>query len=141
MNNILKNLFTNKKATEIKDNSIIKIVVVDFVCHNNIYANTLFDALNNTNFKATLFTEKFNKHFLNLNKRTFFDLIDYGNTILNKEQADVLIWGYQEGDNIRINFHTKHSFANWDNLSFGILESVDIPTKYLKSFPNMIRFC
>ena len=47
------------------------------------------------------FDEPFNKSFLNLESRTLFDLIDKGQTILDKTGADVLLWGCREGSRIR----------------------------------------
>ena len=54
--------------------------------------------------EVSYFEDPFPKNFLNLDNRTLFDLIDKGLNIIDHTHADVLIWGYREGDKIRINF-------------------------------------
>ena len=62
---------------------------------------------------VSYFDEPFSKNFLSLDTRTLFDLIDKGQAILDRTGADVLLWGYREGEKIRINFQnaSKRSFC------------------------------
>lgn len=72
-----------------------KIVVVEF--SENIESNSgevIARLLSSKDgLEVSYFDEPFSKTFLNLESRTLFDLIDRGQTILDKTQADVLIWG------------------------------------------------
>lgn len=66
----------------------------------NILQN--FEGLN-----VVYFSENFDKSFLNLESRNIFDLIDKGQSIMDKTNADVILWGYRGSGHIRINFQTK----------------------------------
>ena len=52
------------------------------------------------------YDEIFPKNFLNLESKTLFDLIDNGQSIIERTHADVIIWGYRENNHIRLNFQT-----------------------------------
>ena len=78
-------------------------------------------------FNISYFNEPFNKTFLNLEGRTFFDFIDKGQTILDKTGADILLWGYRENDKIRLNFQTPYQYEQ-NNTSFvSLLDSLYLP--------------
>ena len=73
--------------------------------------------------------------------RHFFDLSDTGNKILQKLNADIVIWGYQEDANIRLNFQTANAYSDWDNVSCSILDSLYIPAEHFEHinfFPEML---
>ena len=72
----------------------LKVVVTEFVEYGNYnFANSLTRILQrNPNFDIYYFTEPFDKSFLSLQGRHFFDLSDTGNKILQKFNADVVIW-------------------------------------------------
>lgn len=76
---------------------------------------------------VSYFDESFSKSFLNLDARTLFDLIDKGQTILDKTGADVLIWGYREGEKIRINFQNNSQYEKEDNAFVSLMDSFYIP--------------
>ena len=69
----------------------------------------------------------FPKNFLSLDSRTVFDLIDKGQALLDKTKADVLIWGYRDGDKIRLNFQTEQQYEDNDNVFVSLLDSLYIP--------------
>ena len=88
------------------------------------------------------FDEPFDKTFLNLHGRNFFDLVDFGNTLLQKLNADVVIWGYQDNENIRLNFQTANAYSDWENVSCSILESLFIPAEHFEHinfFPEVLE--
>ena len=51
----------------------------------------------------------FDLSFLNFESRNFFDLIDRGQNLLEKNGADVLIWGCREENRLRLNFRPRGS--------------------------------
>ena len=74
------------------------------------------------------FDEPFNKSFLNLESRTLFDLIDKGQTILDKTRTDVLLWGCREGNRIRLNFQVPSQYEE-EGLAFvSLMDSLYIPS-------------
>ncbi len=122
----------------------LKIVVVDFAEYGNYGFARGFARLlqKNTNFNVRYFDEPFEKNFLNLQGRNFFDLVDAGNTILQKLNADVVAWGYQENENIRLNFQTANAYSDWDHVTCSILESIYVPAEYFEHvnfFPEVLE--
>lgn len=122
----------------------LKVVVVEFVEYGNYGFGQAMARLlqKNQYFNVRYFDEPFNKGFLNLQGRGFFDLVDAGNIILQKLNADVIVWGYQEEANIRLNFQTANVYSDWENVSCSILESLYIPAEYFEHisfFPEMLE--
>lgn len=76
---------------------------------------------------VSYFDEPFSKSFLNLESRSLFDLIDKGQTILEKTQTDVLVWGYREDNKIRLNFQTANQYEKDDSAFVSLLDSLYIP--------------
>lgn len=145
MANFIKMLFKNglKNERVLPKIETLKIVVVEFIEYGNYeFGKNLVRLLEKyTCFNIRYFDEQFDKKFLNLQGRNFFDLLDAGNTILQKLNADVIIWGYQEDENIRLNFQTANAYSDWNNVSCSILESLFIPTHYFEqpnSFPELL---
>ncbi len=93
------------------------------------------------NLDVSYFNEPFNKSFLSLEGRSFFDFIDKGQAILDKTNMDVLIWGYREGDKIRLNFQTPTQYEK-DNTSFlSLLDSLYLPASIfdnVNDFPQAV---
>lgn len=145
MVNFIKVLFgknTDNKRVLLKVETL-KVVVVDFVEYGNYgFAQAMTKLLQkNPSFNVRLFDEPFDKNFLNLQGRNFFDLIDAGNTILQKLNADVIVWGYQENENIRLNFQTANAYSDWDNVSCSVLDSLFVPAEYFEHinfFPEIL---
>ncbi len=75
------------------------------------------------------FDEPFNKSFLNLESRTLFDLIDKGQTILDKTGADVLLWGCREGNRIRLNFQVPSQYEDEELTFVSLMDSLYIPAR------------
>ncbi len=76
---------------------------------------------------VSYFDEPFPKNFLNLDTRTLFDLIDKGQAILDRTGADVLLWGYREGEKIRINFQNNNQYEKEDNAFVSLMDCFYIP--------------
>ena len=75
------------------------------------------------------FDEPFNKSFLNLESRTLFDLIDKGQTILDKTGTDVLLWGCREGSRIRLNFQVPSQYEDEELAFVSLMDSLYIPAR------------
>lgn len=145
MANFIKFLFGKNTGSKriLPKVETLKIVVVEFVEYGNYGFGLAMTRLlqKNPSFNVRYFDEPFNKSFLNLQGRNFFDLVDAGNMILQKLNADVIVWGYQENENIRLNFQTANAYSDWDNVSSSILESLFVPAEYFEHinfFPEML---
>ena len=146
MANFIKFLFGKDTAIKrlLPKVETLKIVVVEFAEYGNYGFGQAMARLlqKNQYFNVRYFDEPFNKGFLNLQGRGFFDLVDAGNMILQKLNADVIVWGYQEEANIRLNFQTANVYSDWENVSCSILESLYVPAEYFEHisfFPEMLE--
>lgn len=120
-----------------------KVVVIDFL--DNVESSggeNLARLLSSQeNLTLSFFDENFPKGFLNLESRTLFDLIDRGQTIIDKTGADVIIWGYRDNDRIRLNFQTEQQYENEDCAYISLLDSFYFPAKMFEQpdqFPPAI---
>lgn len=119
------------------------VVVIEFAENVENSSGEILTALLRTAPYLTVhyFNEPFNKSFLNLEGRTFFDFIDKGQTILDKTKADVLIWGYREADKIRLNFQTPYQYEKDNTGLISLLDSLYLPASLFdnaQSFPKPI---
>ena len=121
----------------------IKVIVVEFAENVENASGEVLAALlrSQTFLTVSYFDEPFNKSFLNLEGRTFFDFIDKGQALLDKTKADVLIWGYRENNEIRLNFQTASQYEK-NNTSFvSLLDSLLLPASLFENpqlFPKSI---
>jgi hypothetical protein len=145
MSGFIKVLFRKDKKSghPLPKVDLLKIVVVEFLDYGNFrFGQALVRLLQkNPNFDVHYFDEAFDKSFLNLQGRNFFDLVDTGNMILQKLNADVIVWGYQEEANIRLNFQTANAYSDWENVSCSVLESLFVPAEYFEHinfFPDTL---
>ena len=145
MANFIKLLFNTKlqKTRTLPKVETLKVIVVEFAEYGNYgFGSGLARLLEkNPNFSVRYFDEPFDKTFLNLQGRNFFDMVDAGNTILQKLNADVVVWGYQENENIRLNFQTANAYSDWENVSCSILESLFVPAEHFEHinfFPEIL---
>ncbi len=146
MANFIKFLFGKDTASKrlLPKVETLKIVVVEFAEYGNYGFGQAMTRLlqKNQYFDVRYFDEPFNKSFLNLQGRGFFDLVDTGNMILQKLNADIIVWGYQEEANIRLNFQTANVYSDWEHVSCSILESLYVPAEYFEHisfFPEMLE--
>lgn len=144
--NFIKVLFGKKikSSTQLFKVETLRIVVAEFVEYGNYnFGQALVKLLQkNPIFNVSYFTESFDKNFLSLQGRHFFDLSDAGNKILQKLNADIVIWGYQENEYIRLNFQTANAYSDWDNVSCSILDSLYIPVEHFEHinfFPSILE--
>ena len=127
----ISNLSPRKEPQSLTAADLIdfKIVVVEFL--DNVESNCgeiitrLLDS--KEGLSATYYDDPFPKTFLNLESRTLFDLIDRGQSIIERSRADVLVWGCREGDKIRLNFQTEQQYENEDQAFVSLLDSLYIP--------------
>lgn len=124
-----------------------KVLVIEFSENVESSSGEALTALLRTQNYLTVnyFNEPFNKSFLNLEGRSFFDFIDKGQTILDKTGADVLIWGYRENDKIRLNFQTPSQYEKSNTSFISLLDSLylpaslfDVPQNFPVSVLNLI---
>ena len=146
MANFIKFLFQGNASAKrmLPKVETLKVVVVEFAEYGNYgFAKGLVRLLQkNQYFNVFYFDESFDKTFLNLQGRNFFDLADTGNMILQKLNADVVIWGYQENEFIRLNFQTANAYSDWDNVSCSVLESLFISAEHFECinfFPEVLE--
>lgn len=144
MANFIKLLFNTKNTRTLPKVETLKVIVVEFAEYGNYgFGSGLARLLGkNPNFSVRYFDEPFDKTFLNLQGRNFFDLVDAGNTILQRLNADVVVWGYQETENIRLNFQTANAYSDWENVSCSILESLFVPAEHFEHinfFPEILE--
>ena len=94
-----------------------KIVIVEFSDNVEGRSGEIITQLLNQKegINVSYYDDPFPKNFLSLESRTIFDLIDRGQTLLDKTQADVLVWGYRDGDKIRLNFQTEQQYEELHN--------------------------
>lgn len=114
------------------------VMVVEFLETIDRSSGEVLAALlhENKNLNVSYFNEPFNKSFLSLEGRTFFDFIDKGQAILDKSKVDVLIWGCRENDKIRLNFQTGTQYEK-DNTSFlTLLDSLYLPAAIFDNAAN-----
>ena len=83
----------NKDKRSLSQAEELKVVVVEFAEYGNYgFGLALTKILKkNPAFNVRYFDEPFDKTFLNLQGRNFFDMVDAGNIILQKLNADVVI--------------------------------------------------
>ena len=133
----IKDIFFPKKASNDEKeivfdiNNLIKFKVVVIEFADNVESRSgeiLAQKLKNKEgLQVSYFDDPFPKNFLNLESRTLFDLIDRGQSIIEHTQADVLIWGYREGEKIRINFQNSKQYEKDDNGFISLIDSFYIP--------------
>lgn len=73
------------------------------------------------------YKEPFNKSFLNLGSKDLFDWIDKGQSIIDETNADVIIWGFREGDKLRLNFQNSSQFETSKKTFISLMDSLYIP--------------
>ena len=117
---------------------MFRVTIVPFEDKCNINCGRRFAEILGKNplFEVSYYNEAFPKGFLNLQGRNFFDFIDQGNRILEKEHSDVLVWGYEENGKIRLNFQTEAQYVIPNELSFSLLDSLFVPLSYFTDTNN-----
>ena len=116
-----------------------RVVVIDFL--DNIESNggeNLARLLSTKEGIAVgFYDEIFPKNFLNFESKTLFDLIDNGQSIIERTHADVIIWGYRENNRIRLNFQTAQQYEHPEGSYLSLLDSFYFPASF---FENPAQF-
>ncbi len=131
-------------SLETKSDVKFRIVVVDF--QDNIESssgeNTVRILQAMPDFEVRFFDEPFNKAFLNLESKTLFDMIDKGQTLIERTGADILIWGCRDNDKIRLNFQTDKQYENKSQNFVSLLDSLYLPANLFNNpedFPSAVK--
>ncbi len=126
----------NKKVKEPQTPDLKKIKTVVVAFEDECITNSgkiLSEYLSENRYlSVAYYDEAINKSFLDLQSRNFFDFIDNGKSILKRTNADVVIWGYQEKDKIRISFQTYSQYDVQQLPNFSILNSLYLPLSYFQ---------
>ena len=130
---------------ELHFNDLIKfkVVVIEFSDNVESHSGEIITRKlqQQAGLNVVYFDDPFSKHFLNLDSRTLFDLIDKGQEIIDRTHADVLIWGYREGEKIRINFQNGKQYEKDDNAFISLIDSFYIPAHMAENgedFPSAL---
>ena len=91
-----------------------KVIVVEFYDPTNSSNGKKLVSLlaNRAEFETKYLLPDFDLSFLNMESRNLFDLIDHGQNILDKTEADVLIWGCRQNNHLRLNIQIPHQYEN-----------------------------
>jgi len=142
--NRLKNLFFPHQAQHQPTIASVpeirfKIAIAEFFDNSDYNkGKKLADTLQNCEGIDIIYLdEPFDKSFLNLESRNLFDLIDKGQSLLEQNQADVLVWGYRDNSQIRLNFQNRQQYENIDCSFVSLLDCLYIPADSLNDFQQL----
>ena len=121
-------------------NPRFKVVVADFYDSTTSNGAINLAAVLNLceGIEAVAYTQNFDHSFLNLESRNIFDLIDTGNSILSRNKADVIIWGYRDKDRIRLNFQAQYQYEDKGNSFISLMDCFYLPAEVLNDDSNKI---
>ena len=139
----------HKKISEDENSELLpnlkyRILVIDFLdnVESNNGENLTHILQTMPDFEVNYFDEPFNKNFLTLESRTLFDLIDKGQSLLDRTGADILIWGCRENNKIRLNFQTDKQYEKNEGVFVTLLDSLYLPADLLShpdTFPSALK--
>lgn len=137
----LKNIFFPRSAPPAPPASALpeirfKAVVVEFYDNSDYNKGEKLSRIlqNCEGLEVACLSETFDKSFLNFESRNLFDLIDKGQSLLEQAGADVLVWGYRSGDQIRLNFQNRLQYQQNDQSFVILLDCLYIPADSLNDF-------
>lgn len=136
----IKNLFKPDLSDYLSDlhtnSQKFKILITEFADNVDLTSGeTIAQALQNKEgIDVSYYNKPFDKSFLNLDSRELFDWIDRGQFIFETTNADVIIWGYREGDKIRLNFQSPNQYEAGRKVFVSIMDSLYIPTNAPSAF-------
>lgn len=145
----IKNSFLGSRHTPATEQDLaalhinFKVTVAEFL--DNVESNSgevLAKILGSRDgLSVFYYNEPFSKTFLSLESRTLFDLIDKGQSILERTGAEVLVWGCREGNKIRLNFQTALQYEKQSGNFMSLLDSLYIPASVFENehfFPESV---
>ena len=135
LKHFFQHLFSKSKAaphpavSAVPEDIKFKVVIIDFYDRGNDNgAQNLAQALSDVQgLDVSCFKPDFDLSFLNFESRNFFDLIERGQTILKQTNADVLVWGYRQNQDIRLNFQTAGQYLSNEEAFVGLLDCMYLP--------------
>lgn len=89
-------------------------------------------------FQVQYYDDPAPKPFLNFSQGNFFDWLDASHHIIQKINADVLIWGCRIDQKIRINIFHPDIYAQWELPFFSTLNCLYLPLSFFQEneFPD-----
>lgn len=139
--NLVKNLFKKEKRTDLSEHHInvqinaqkFKIIVTEFLDNVDPDSGEKIARMlqSKEGVSVHYFNQPFDKAFLSFNNRELFDWIDKGQDIADKSEAYVIVWGYREGDKIRLNFQSPNQHESNRRIFISLIDSLYIPAEYI----------
>ena len=125
---------SEEKVSEQNDIEPVKVVVVDFDDGSQEKSGRFLESLlaEKSFLEVSFYDEGFDKTFLNLQGKNFFDFYDTGKQILKKTKADVLIWGWKKDEKLRLNLQVLKQYEKKSLLSVSLLDGLYLPFDYFK---------
>lgn len=131
--------FWHRKKSTSDDNreqvlTKINVAVVAFAdnctenCGQEVYSQLVKDEA----LEVRYFDDYLPKQFLDLQQGNFFDLLENGNAILKKTQADVLVWGCRQGHKIRVNVQKAKHYDEPELPFFSLLNGLSLPLSFFQ---------
>lgn len=145
--NFIKNIFPKTEKHDVSEHPVnaqkFRIIVTEFF--DNVDANSGEIIANVLQKKEGIsvhyFNQPFNKNFLSFESKELFDWIDKGQDIADKAEAYVVVWGYREGDRIRLNFQSPNQYQSNRRVFISLIDSLYIPADCINNpddFPETI---
>ncbi|MFV0625769.1 MAG: hypothetical protein ACK5N8_00280 [Alphaproteobacteria bacterium] len=129
----VKNIFSSNNSKNDLDTPLFapkfKILIIEF--SDNVEGNsgeTITRMLRDKEgIEVHYFDEPFNKNFLNFDSKELFDWIDRGQTVIDRTGADVIVWGFREGNRLRLNFQSTNQYESNRKIFISLVDSLYIP--------------
>ncbi|MDD4555857.1 MAG: tetratricopeptide repeat protein [Alphaproteobacteria bacterium] len=143
----VKNIFPNSNPKKNTDMPLFapkfKVLIIEF--SDNVEGNSgeIITRMirNKEGLEVYYFDEPFNKNFLSLDSKELFDWIDRGQTIIDRTGADVIVWGFREGDKLRLNFQSTNQYESNRKIFISLMDSLYIPASNINDevhFPTSL---
>ncbi|MDR1693869.1 MAG: hypothetical protein LBR70_01560 [Lactobacillaceae bacterium] len=140
--NFLKKLFSKSKQSDISEQPInaqsFKIIITEFLDNVDENSGEIIARLlqKKEGISVHYFNQPFDKNFLNFDSKELFDWMDKGQDIADKAEAYVVVWGYRDGDRIRINFQSPNQYESNRKIFISLTDSLYIPAEYINNPDN-----
>jgi hypothetical protein len=125
------------------NNHKFKVTIVEFndVADSKRSLNLSYILKDFPDLITEYYDDPFSRPDLEFEGENFFNVRETGQLILEKTEADVLIWGFREDDKIRLNLQNDYLWDASDNNFINLFDSIYIPAKLLNNiqdFPSSI---
>lgn len=147
-------IFSSKKSKDSIDRDLglfnaennnhqFKVTIIEFndVSDSQRSLNLSYILKNFSDIETEYYDDPFSRPDLDFEGDNFFNVRETGQLILEKTEADVLIWGYREGEKIRLNFQNDYLWDANDNNFINLFDSIYVPANSLdniQDFPDAL---